>query len=324
MQVWRATAVASAAGVLVLTACGSPDGEAAGGSPAAEGETTSITVGVLPNADVAPIYLGIDQGFFEEAGLDIELQVSQGGAAVIPAVVSGEYDFGFSNFGSILVAADQGLPLKLIAPGAFSTGEVGRDVAAVVTMPETGVDRAADLAGATVATNTLRNNFVMTVGHVVQSDGGDPNAIQWTEIPWPDQTAALVNGQVDAAVLVEPFLSGALEQGAEAVIWNWAETDPEFLIAGYFTTAPYVEENPEVAEAFTTAMEQSLAYADENPDELRAIIGEYTEIPPEALEKMTLSRFDGEIDVEHLREQSALAQEFGLIGKPVDVETLLP
>ncbi|MFW3169160.1 ABC transporter substrate-binding protein [Geodermatophilus sp. CPCC 206100] len=316
------------AAVVALTACGTAGGSSGAGddeaAATAEGELTSITVGVLPNADVAPIYLGIDQGFFEDAGLDVTLQVSQGGAAVVPAVVSGEFDFGFSNFGSILVAADQGLPLQVVAPGAFSTGEVGRDVSAVVTVPGSGVESAADLAGATVATNTLGNNFVMTVGHVVDSDGGDAGQINWVEIPWPDQTAALTEGRVDAAVLVEPFLSGALEQGVTPVVWNWAETDPDFLIASYFTTEPYAQSNPDAVEAFSSAMEESLAYAQEHPDELRATIGEYTEIAPEALEKMTLSRFDGSLDLEHLQEQAELAREYGMITGEVDVRALLP
>jgi NitT/TauT family transport system substrate-binding protein len=123
---------------------------------------------------------------------------------------------------------------------------------------------------------------------------------------------------------VEPFLSGAIEQGVTPVVWNWAETDPDFLIASYFTTKPYAETNPDAVEAFSSAMVESLAYAQENPDELRAMIGEYTEIAPEALEVMTLSRFDGSLDLEHLQEQAELAREYGMITGDVDVSALLP
>ena len=62
-----------------------------------EGGRTEITVGVIPIADVAPAYLGIDKGFFRDQGLDVKLQPIEGGAAVIPAVAQGDVQFAFGT-----------------------------------------------------------------------------------------------------------------------------------------------------------------------------------------------------------------------------------
>ncbi|QDC26821.1 hypothetical protein FE374_17590 [Georgenia yuyongxinii] len=71
----------------------------------------------MPIIDVAPVYVGLDQGFFEEEGLELELSTGQGGAAIVPGVVSGSTDFGFGNNHSLMIAASSGLPLRVVASG---------------------------------------------------------------------------------------------------------------------------------------------------------------------------------------------------------------
>lgn len=85
---------AAAASLLVLTSCGGGDEEAPADSQqdAADGELTEVSIGVIPIVDVAPIYLGVQEGIFEEHGLDVDLTLAQGGAAIIPAVMSGDFD----------------------------------------------------------------------------------------------------------------------------------------------------------------------------------------------------------------------------------------
>ena len=105
---------------LLLTACGGGDEDSAAPAPDSTGgatETQQVTVGVIPIVDVAPIYLGVEQGFFAERGLELDLVLAQGGAAIVPAVLSGEYEFGFSNVTSLLLAKGRGLPLKVVAAG---------------------------------------------------------------------------------------------------------------------------------------------------------------------------------------------------------------
>src|SRR5690625_5276046 len=144
--------IGAAAALTVLAACGgNGDGGNGGGDGDAgagdNGELTPVTVGVIPIVDTAAIWLGVDQGIFEEHGLDVTLENAQGGAAIVPAVVSGDYQFGFSNVVSLFIAADQGLPLTTLTPGAASTGDTSSDVGAVLTMPDSGISTPADLAG---------------------------------------------------------------------------------------------------------------------------------------------------------------------------------
>ncbi|WP_345045222.1 ABC transporter substrate-binding protein [Georgenia daeguensis] len=330
------TALAAAGSLALLAACsgggdtggggdGGGDGATAGGTATGgSGELTAVTVGVLPIVDTAAIWLGVDQGIFEDHGLDVELELAQGGAAVVPAVVSGEYQFGFSNVVSLLLAGSQGLPLKMVAPGNFSTGDPESDIGAVLAMPDSGIESPADLAGKTVAVNTLNNIGDVTVREVVEKAGGDPEQVSFVEMGFPDMPAALAGGQVDAAWILEPFRTIAMDQGAEVVTHNFADVDPEMMIASYFTTSQLAESDPETVEAFTAAMEESLTYAEENPDAAREILSTYTEIDPAVQEKMVMPRFSPDINRDSVQTLADLALKYGLVSEDVDVDALLP
>ncbi|NEE01268.1 ABC transporter substrate-binding protein [Phytoactinopolyspora halotolerans] len=325
----RTLTAAAVAASLMLAACGGDDDSADaptdsdGAGNAESGELTPVNVGVIPIVDVAPIYLGIEQGFFAEHGLDVTPVSAQGGAAIVPGVTSGEFQFGFSNVTSLLIAAAQGLELQMVAPGNSSTGEPGEDFAAIVTQPDSGISSAADLEGRTVAANTLNNIVDSTTREVVRLDGGDPSAVEFVEIAFPDMPAALANGQVDAAFVLEPFLSMTLQDGAVPVASPYAETDPDLMIAAYFTSAQYAAEEPETVDAFVSAMQESLAYAEENPEEAREMLGTYTEIDAELREMLVLPRFEPEINQDTVQLLADLAEGDGLLDQPVDVSELI-
>ena len=156
-RVSRRTAIALGAALSVtmaLTACGGSD---SGGSSASSGGVTKVSVGVIPIVDVAPLYLGIQKGFFAKAGLEVSAKPAQGGAAIVPAVISGENQFGFSNVVSLLTARDKGLPLVSIAAGVSSTGDPADDVNAVLVGKGSTLKTAKDLEDRKIAVNSLNN-----------------------------------------------------------------------------------------------------------------------------------------------------------------------
>lgn len=321
----RTVAVLVTAPLMLVAACGGDEEPATtpGGGGGGTG-VEQVSVGVIPIVDVAPIYLGVEQGFFEECGLDVNLETGQGGAAIVPAVVSGQSEFGFSNITSLLLAASEGLPLQVVSNGVASTGEQGEDFGAVIASPDSGITGAADLAGRTVAVNTLNNIGTTTVRESVRAAGGDPDSIQFVELPFPEMPAALEQGNVDAAWVVEPFLALGTDQGAQVVASNFVDTAEDLTVAAYFTSKQYAQENPEAVECFSSAMEQSLQYAQENPDAVRDILGEYTEIDPAIAEEMTLPAWPAEINRDSVQTLSDLAVEDGLLDEAPDLDALLP
>ncbi|WP_166873325.1 MULTISPECIES: ABC transporter substrate-binding protein [unclassified Salinibacterium] len=312
----------AAVSVFALAACSNTT-EPSGDETAADGELTAITVGIIPIVDTAPLHLGVEQGFFEEEGLDVTIESGAGGAALIPGVISGDFDFAFGNYVSSMVARDKGLDIVYVANGNSTTGDPTFDFSGVLVNADSDIQSPADLAGKRVSVNTLANIGDTTIRQVVEDDGGDPESIEFVEIPFPDAPAALANGQVDAAWILDPFMTSAIDAGARVVTYNFADFDENLDVSGYFTSGDQLEAEADTVEAFKTAMNRSLEFAQENPDEVRRIVTTYTEIPADVLERIALPRFNPEFNREAIAKLGAAATKYGTLSEEPNLDELL-
>lgn len=314
---------------IMLVASGCGDGSDTASDPAsngdaAEGEVDQVTVGVIPITDVAAIYLGDDQGFFEERGIELTLEPAQGGAAIVPAVLSGETQFGFSNNISMIIAASEGVPIQLLAPGVASTGNDGDDFNALAVLGDNPAESAADLQDATIGVNTLNNICGVSISESIRKAGGDPTGVSWVEVPAPDVVAALESGRIEAGCLGEPFLSDFLADGGRAVASIFVDVAEDATIASYFTSRQLAESDPDLVERFTEALVESLAYADENPEEVRRIVTTYTALTDEDVADVVIGRFPTEFNRASIERMAELAEMDGLISEAPDLDALLP
>jgi NitT/TauT family transport system substrate-binding protein len=312
--------LAVAAVLLVAAGCGSSGGESGGG---ASGGAQQVKVGIIPILDVAPIYLGKQKGFFSSRNIELTLESGQGGAAIVPGVVSGQFQFGFSNVTSLLIARSRGLPLKVVSNGVASTGRDKADFGGVV-VKDASIRTAADLAGKRVAVNTLKNIGDSTIRASVRKAGGDPSSIRFVELPFPDMPAALQAGRVDAIWVVEPFLSASLGQGGRLVASNYVDTAPNLTVAVYFTSEKLIKDDPDLVKRFTEAMTESLAYADAHPDEARQVLTTYTQIDEAVIKDLTLPKWPPEINRASVETLAKLAVQDGLVSRQPDLAALLP
>ncbi|MBT2416505.1 ABC transporter substrate-binding protein [Streptomyces sp. ISL-22] len=313
------------AGVLLLvaTACGSSDG----GSPeagASSGGVTTVELGLIPIVDVAPLYLGQKKGFFEKRGLKLEFTTAQGGAAIVPGVASGQFQFGFSNVTSLMVAQTNGVPVKAVANGIASTGVRGKDFNGLMVKKDSPIKSPKQLEGKKVAINTLKNINETAVRQAVRKAGGDPDKVDLVEMPFDQMPAALDNGQIDAACVVEPATATIRSQGGREIASPLIDIAPEITVAMYFTSTQYAQQHPDVVKKFQDATAESLAYADAHPDEARQIVTTYTKIPASVLDQVILPKWPSEPNRSSIEALMKLGQEDGLFKKTPDLDALLP
>ncbi|MFC7401375.1 ABC transporter substrate-binding protein [Citricoccus sp. GCM10030269] len=327
-------AAALAAATLAFTGCGSgsptgtEDGGSSAGSPATDGsgagsgELTSVSVGTIPIASSTELRYGVAEGIFEDHGLDVELVEGQGGAALLPAVQNGSMEFAVGNPMSVLTAADQGLPMKVISGYSWSAPE-GEDINALVARKDSGITGFEDLEGKTVTVNAVHTLGDLSIMEATDMAGGDPEKINFNEMAFPDMPAQLEQGNVDAVWLPEPFLSRALE-------------DPENVVVGYpnqevmdgmpltiaFTSESMAAENPETVSAFRDALTDAADQAAENEEEIRGMLPEFLKMDEETAQTIGLEPAHTDLPVEKMQTIYDLMLKYGMADNPMDVESL--
>jgi NitT/TauT family transport system substrate-binding protein len=135
--------------------------------------------------------------------------------------------------------------------------------------------------------------------------------------------AAVEAGQVDAAFVVEPFLTMALAKGWHA-IGSYADVDPKLCVALYFTSTQLASSNPGLVKRFADAMNESLTYADSHPDAVRAVLGTYTQISADVRANLTLPKWPTAIDQASIAKLATLMVGDGLMTAQPDLAALLP
>jgi NitT/TauT family transport system substrate-binding protein len=311
----RTGAAATLLAALALGVAGCGGNDDSGGS-SGDGGPVTVTVGTLPIANAAPMYLGMKKGFFRAEGITIKPHVGEGGAALIPALLSNQDQFAFVGVIPAITAVAKKLPIKIVASSDDAAATEDRDWQTLVVpkgSPIRGVD---DLPGKTIAVNALRGLAEVVISRSLEKQGVDYRKVKLLEIPFPEMPAALEDHRVDAALLTEPFLSAVLARGGTQIDAPSVETLPSFPNGVYVAAAKYISQNGDVVDRFSRAMNTSLDYAQGHPDEVRQIIPTFTKTPAAAAAKLRLPAFDSKLDQKGIELEAQLTAKYGIIEKP--------
>lgn len=313
----RSAAIALVA-ALAIAGCGDDEDTAS---------VTTLKLGGIAIPHFAPIVVGQDKGFFEREGIRLDIQYGEGGAAIVPGVVSGDFDLGYGNAVSAMLARGKGLPLKLIAsadrteakPGPHGSGGL------VLVKKDSPFRRLPDLQGHTVAVNTLENSQTLMTKAAMDELGGDHRKLKLVEIPFPEMLAALDAGQVDAVVHVEPFWTQARATGDYRFITAVSPVvEPRMPADWFFVTEQYMAEHEDVLARFERGLRRSLAYAHAHPEEMRRAVPTFTRVSPGIAAKMNLPVWSrGEVDRAGLQRIMDIMLDYGMLEKPLPLNDLL-
>ena len=265
-----------------FTACGSgtdADGDTEGADHGAQSNNTdekelekiTFVLDWTPNTNHTGLYVAQEKGFFEEAGLDVEIvQPPEDGAVVL--VASGKAQFGISFQDSLAaaLAGEDALPVTSVA------SVIQHNTSGIISRAGEGMDTPKGMEGHSYATWNGAIELA-TLEEVVKADGGDFNKVELIPSTVTDEVSALKTKSVDSIWIFYAWAGVKTElEGLDTDYFAFADIDPVF---DYYTPViisnnKFLEENPDTAKAFLEAVTKGYEFAIENPEEAADILCE--------------------------------------------------
>lgn len=255
---------------LSLSACGSSSADSSAADGASDSGTTHLRLIYSPSLCAAPMYIAIENGYFEDEGLDVE-QVTVDAAHVSEAIGADQVDVGMGLIGKLLQPLENGLPIK------FTTG-LHTGCTKLLVPGDSDIKSITDLKGKKIGVPGLADAATVVSKRSLSAAGigvTEQNMeVEFSVYSRNDLPQALENGAVDAIALGDPTASIAEEQYGLTALIDTA-TDPEYkdeYCCAAFVTSKLAAENPAAAAAFTRAVQKASQWVQENPDETAKII----------------------------------------------------
>jgi NitT/TauT family transport system substrate-binding protein len=237
----------------------------------------------LPADNSAEVYYAEELGFFKDAGLDVHISSMTNSGAIIAALAGGGGDIGNAVVGSVADARGKGIPILYIAPAGLY--DSASPTAALVTLKDSPVAKAADLSGKVVAISGLNDLTYFATRAWIDKNGGKSADVKFIELPFPAMTAAVMAHRVDAAYVIEPFLTAGaadlkiLARAAESVA-------PRYQATGWIASESWLASHADVALRFAAAIHRTALWANSHQKESAVILLKYLKLDPTIVEKM--------------------------------------
>jgi NitT/TauT family transport system substrate-binding protein len=253
-----------------LAACGEGDSAAGGG----DSGTPRLRLGMSSYSGYGPYFIGVEKGYFRDAGVDLDPQIVGDDALQrATAVRAGKLDGFTTTVDTIVNAMGKGIPLVTVLATDTSDGADG-----VVSTKD--VAEVADLRGKQVAVQSgTTTQFLLAT--VLEEAGLSLDDIEQQNLSPSDAGAAFAAGKVPVAATWEPWLTKAAQQGGKVLA---SSKDLPGVITDAVALDPdYVEEQPDAAQALAEGWSRSVEFLRENPEEGRRIMAKGLDIDVDEL-----------------------------------------
>ena len=252
-------------------------------SRAADTPLAVINLINLPADNSAEVYYAQDLGYFKDAGLDVRITAMTNSGAIIAALAGGGGDIGNAVVGSVADARGKGIPILYIAPAGLY--DAASPTAALVTTKDSPIRTAAELTGKVVAVSGLNDLTYFATRAWIDKHGGNSANVKFIELPFPAMSAAIAQHRVDAAYVIEPFLTAGA--GELRILARAAESvAPRYQATGWIASESWLASHADVALRFGTAIHRTALWANSHHKESAAILLKYLKLDPAIVDRM--------------------------------------
>lgn len=302
------TELAALGAVLALLAVSAAAG---GASSAAAGQLETVTIATPPFEPTALAFYANARGLFRTHGIDAKLIVAADPGAGVAAMLAGDAQFAAIHAGGPALLRSKGAPVKLVAAGALYKPTA--PTSGLVSAPGKRFVGPRALVGKRIGYDAPG-----TIAHVglmkwLKQGGVRVSDVTLVRAAFPDLVGALVRGNVDAAVLPEPYFTVAKQRGARPVGRIFQSVCASECLLTVWIARSDVDRN--LAARFRNAIQEAATWANrkQNDTASGAILARYADIEKRLLRVMERSRFATSLRLQRIQPWIDTYKEFGLI-----------
>lgn len=290
---------------------------------------TKVVMGYVPASIFAPVFVANEKGYFAEQGLDVDLQPLPGGSDMVVLTATGKFDAGIGGIGpAYWNGANQGLPLKIIAPGHAEGSPVATPLMISKKNCDSGkIKSVKDLKGKKVSVNA-RGATEYWLDQALRTGGLTIKDIDLQTLPFPDAVTALNSGAIDAAMVGEPLATKAEQNGiAVRLLANFPVQNIQPTMI--FANDTFLQKHPDAAVGLVAGYLKAARDLTANfNDPLNlAIIQKYTNVPAALVASSVKPVYStsGTIDLKSLSTLQTFFRDRGQLDydKDIDPKTLV-
>lgn len=209
----------------------------------------------------APLYVAIENGYFEEEGIDLELILTPGADKVSAAVLSNDVEIGFAGAESAIYVYDQEESDYL----RIFSGLTKRDGQFIVARDNYEDFSLEDLYGKEILVGRSTGMPALNFLNGLKNMGIDIDKININySVEFAALSGSFIGGTGDFVNLFEPNATSLEENGYGHVVASVGVMSGEVPYTAFYARKSYIEENPEIIEGFTKAIAKAITYTLEN------------------------------------------------------------
>lgn len=222
-----------------------------------------------------PVYIAMDNGFFEDNGIEVEIvDTVAGGATAVQMVASGDVNGGLLSNMALCNARSAGLPVVGVADIQSAFDE--HPLEEFYVRKDSGIKAVEDLKGKKIAINLVKSSFHYTWLMALADAGMSEDDVQFVNLSFDQQQGALERGDVDAIGLMAPYAPMARESDELELLFDATDIFGERQFCEIFVNSVWAEEHEDEVKRFVAGIAKAAEWTGEHQEEAKEIISKYT------------------------------------------------
>ena len=209
----------------------------------------------------APLYVAIEQGYFKDAGIDLEVILTPGADKVSAAVLSNTVDIGFAGTESAIYVYDGGEEDYLVT----FAGLTKRDGQFILSRDCKNSFKLEDLYGKEILVGRMGGMPALNFLNAMKNSKIDINKMNLNyAVEFAALSGSFIGGVGDYVNLFEPTATSVVKIGNACIVESIGELSGEVPYTAFYTRKSYLEKNSELMKKFTNALAKGLDYTLKN------------------------------------------------------------